>query len=171
MKTVFALFDEFSKASGAITQLQEHDFALDDMNALVLENVAKTQMETNLAKINVNVTDEVGSASDELEGLARLVGGEQPVSVPEVGNVYAAGDLATILTKSFSGPDSTNLQEALREFGVPDDAAAAYAKGINEGSVLLWVRSDDEKASNASNVFRNRGGKHITNNGASSTQA
>ena len=164
MKTVFALFDDFRKANGAVTQLQEHDFSLDEMNALVMENVAKTQMEGNLAKVNVNVTDEVGASSEELHGLARLVGGEQPVSVPNIGNVYAAGKLATILAKSFSGPDSTSLPEALEEFGVPADVAAAYTKGINDGSVLIWVRSEDKKASNASNVFRNRGGEHITNN-------
>lgn len=164
MKTVFALFDDFGKADGAITQLQEHDFALDDMNALVMENVAQAQMETSSAKVNINVTDKVGASEDELHGLARLVGGEQPVSVPEVGNVYAAGELATILTKSFSGPDSTSLPEAFREFGVPADAAASYTKGINDGNVLVWIRSEDEKAASASNVFRNRGGKHITNN-------
>ena len=164
MKTVFALFDDFGKADGAITQLQEHDFALDNMNALMMDTVAETQMETNFAEVNVNVTDKVGASSDELHGLARLVGGEQPVSVPGVGNVYAAGELATILTKSFSGPDSTSLQEALHQFGVPADTAASYTKGINNGHVLIWVRSADDKAANASNVFRNRGGKHVTNN-------
>jgi hypothetical protein len=159
MKTVFASFSDYASANTAVDELQERGFSLEEMNALVLEDVAKRQMATDQSEVNVDVTDEVGDV--ELHGLDRLVGGEQPVQAPEVGRVYAAGELATLLAKQFSGAGTRIFTEILQEFGVPAEAASRYESAVKSGGVLFWVRSDDARAAQAANVMGNRGASHI----------
>lgn len=162
MKTIFASFDNYASSRDAVNALLDEDFSLAEMNALVLADVAKREMETNQAKVHVNVTDEVGDVA--LHGLDRLVGGEQPVQAPQVGQVYAAGELATLLVNQFAGAGGNSFTDILQEFGVPSDAAAHYASAINGGGVIFWVRSDDARASQAATTLRDRGAQHVFTN-------
>lgn len=157
MKTVFALFDRYVPASKVVDALLDNGFQAAEINTVVDANAAKTNMEVNERQANVDVTAEVGE--QELHGLDRLLAAEEPAMVPRLGLVYAAGDVATTVT-SVSGREG-GLKAALLDFGLSVKPAAAYEEGVDSGSVLVFVRVNDERAGLAADIFRDKGGSHV----------
>jgi hypothetical protein len=100
MKTIFGFFDDYQQASQAIDKLLEKDFDLGEMNVIVLQSVAKNNMTGGLNRVKVEKTAEVDGV--EVHGLERLLAGEQPVNISNLGQVYAGGDLATMLANTAS---------------------------------------------------------------------
>jgi hypothetical protein len=165
MRTIFSRFEHFAEADEAVRALQAQDFPEDAINVLVNAKVAKSNLdEVNLARVHVDATDAVGE--QELSGLALLVGNEQPVNVPGVGPVLAAGQLATLLAGSAvpSSQGSDDMQSLLEEYGVPADTAARYCSALSGSGVLVWVRTDDERIGEAAELFRGHGGHDVRSN-------
>lgn len=160
-KTIFALFDNYPDAKAALDNLLDHDFAEDEMNVLVREQLAKDQMKVGLHEVDVKKSDEVGDIS--VRGLPRLLGGQQPVHLPGVGNVLAAGNLATVMARSASstGAEAEGLKQALKEMDVPENLAVTFRESLEEGGVLFWMRTDEEKAPEAASVLRKENGQHV----------
>lgn len=161
MKTIFALFQSYADAEEAVNGLLEENFDEEQMNVIVREDTAKENLNIDLHAADVRKTDEVGEQT--IHGLQQLLGGEQPVHVPDIGPVLAAGELATILSKGASAswaPDQA-LTAVLEGFGVPGDAAEAYREGINQGGVLIWVRVEDDEAAAAAGALREQNGQHV----------
>lgn len=154
MRTLFTLFDSYEEAKEAIQSLLEANFDEKAMNVIVREEIAKKKMEVNLHAVDVKKSDEVDGVT--VEGMAQLLGGEQPVELPGVGAVLAAGELATnaARTASASAAADVGLKAALQELDVPRDVAERYRQGINEGGVLLWVRTEDERAPAAASALQ-----------------
>lgn len=63
----------------------------------VQEGQAKEAMNVHLRKGPIESTEKVGE--QHLDGLDRLLVRQQAKTIPAVGNVYAAGQMATILLK------------------------------------------------------------------------
>ncbi|MGD8466476.1 MAG: hypothetical protein PVI09_21690 [Anaerolineae bacterium] len=154
MKTIFWLFEDYEQARTAVSVLLDKGLTEGNMNAIIGEEIAKRAMEINWEKAPVQVTDEVGRQT--LQGLDRLLAGEQPVQLPGVGEVYAAGELATIVAKTASSTRGTDggLRSALADFQVSSDKADAFRTGVMEGGLLFWVRVDDAKAPQALDVLQ-----------------
>jgi hypothetical protein len=161
VKTVFTLFEEFENAYEAVDRLQDEDFDSGQMNVIVLENIAKDAMEVDLEKVKVEKTGQVGEKS--VTGLDELLGGQKAVDVPNIGDVYAAGSLATMLVRSASAPGAVEggLEAALQDFNLTGEAAEGYRKGLEEGGLLFFIRSQDEKASDIVQLLRQNKGKFI----------
>ena len=119
MQTIWGLFKEYAQAKTAVAELELNEFPAAEINAIVQVMIAKDQMPVDLNKIRVAVAGQFGGAL--LRGLDRLVGGEEPVPVADVGQVSAAGELATLLVKAAIAPRATDgsRKGALVEFGVP----------------------------------------------------
>ncbi len=85
--------------------------------------------------------------------------------VPDLGDVLAGGELATILAKqaASSYAPGVALREALRDFGVPKDTAGAYQDGLEGSGVLLWVRTGDERAPATTTILEAENGKLVAN--------
>jgi hypothetical protein len=165
MRSVFSQFKNYADADEAVRTLQEKGFVGDDINVLVLAQVAKSNMdEVNLARVHVDVTDAVGE--QELSGLALLVGNEQPVHVRGVGPVLAAGQLATILanTATETSRADDDLQTMLVSYGIPEETAGSYHAVLTNGGVLAWVRTGDSRVGEVAEVFRSHNGKAVTAN-------
>lgn len=160
-KTIFALFDNYADAEAALDNLLEHNFTEDDMNVLVREQLAKERMDVDLHEVDVEKSDEVGDVT--VRGLPQLLGGQQPVHLPGVGNVLAAGDLATLMTRSASstGAADQGLKQALTEMNVPEDLAQTFREALEQGSVLFWMRTDEERAPAAANLLREENGQYV----------
>lgn len=154
VKTVFGLFETYEAARAAVDELQEAGAEISEMNAIVKSRVAKTAMDIDLRAAGVAVTDEVGEQT--LKGLDRLVGGEQPVNLPGLGNIYAAGEIATFIAKAAlrRREGDQGLEPALREFDVPADDASTFFAGIEGANWLIFVRTDDDKARQLLPVMR-----------------
>ncbi|NLG51167.1 MAG: hypothetical protein GX552_13750, partial [Chloroflexi bacterium] len=123
MKTIFGLFATYDDAEATTQALLDRGFSEDEMNAIVLEDVAKNEMDVNLEKITVEVSDELGQK--RARGLYAMLASRRPFRLAGVGRVYAAGDVASVLatTASLPGTAGTGFQGALEEFGVPEDEA------------------------------------------------
>jgi hypothetical protein len=156
MKTMFWLFDTYEAAKAALDKLMEAGFATGNMNIVVREQDAKDSMDLNWEKTNVRVTDSVGEQT--LEGLDRLLGGQQPVPVPKVGSVFAAGEMATVLIKTATSSQtgSVGLQQALISLNVPEQRAKRYVEGLKQGHWLFWIRAEDERASEVRSLLNDQ---------------
>ena len=129
------------------------DFDADEMNVIVLEEVAKGNIDTDWKKLNVAVTDEVGEQT--VQGLTRLLGGEQAIKLANMEDIYAAGELATVLarTASAQSAEGVGLKASLVDFNVPEGVAQVYRDGVEAGGVLFWLRTDDRRGAEATQIL------------------
>jgi hypothetical protein len=161
VRTTFGLFEQFADAEQAVEALLDEDFGKDEMNVIVQEEIAKNELDLSLEEANIAVTNEVGEKT--AQGLEALLGGQQPLTLPEVEEVYAAGEMATILAKTAAAPGTTGEEfpTVLQEFGIPTNIARSYTEGIAEGSLLFWIRTDDGRAAKATDLLRKNNGVHV----------
>lgn len=161
MKTVFGLFENYADAAESVDALLEEEFALESLNVIVRENVAKENADVNVREAGVQ--EAKGDDEQMGRGLAQILGGEQPVHVSGVRDILARGELATILAKDAASSFAPGmaLEKALRDFGVPQEVAAAYQDGVENGGIILWVRAPDERAPVAAKVMETENGKLV----------
>lgn len=165
MQTIFSGFDQFADADAVVQALLAANFPVEELNVLVDVQTAKSNLDqVNRARVHVDVTDAIGE--QVLSGLALLVGNKQPVAVQGLGQVYASGQLATILASSTTagGQSGDNAQTILASYGVPVEKAAAYQKLVHTGGVLLWLRSEEQRVSTAAEIFRRHNGHTLLAN-------
>lgn len=154
VRTIFALFADYAEAREAIEALRDRGFRVDAMNAIILTEAARSAMDVNLRTADAQAS--VGLSGRTLRGLDRLLATEQSVPLPPVGSVLAAGELANFIVAAAGASGSTNggLVDALVDFGVPREAAEAYQRGVMEGGLLFWMRTDDERAGEAREIIQ-----------------
>lgn len=162
MKPVFGLFESYADAQAATGELLERGFGEGEMNAIIQKEAAKSSLEVNLERVNVEVTEAIGEKT--IHGLDRLIGSQQPVRISDVGEVYAGGEVATILTgtASIQGAAASGLKAALIDLGMPDQVAEACRAGIESGGVLLWIRTSDDRVAEAANVLSSHKGSYVS---------
>lgn len=163
MKTLFAQFEQYADAQAAVDHLLNAGFTVDEMNVIVQTQVIKNELDVNQSTMHVDVTDKIGEQT--LHGLAGLLSGRQPVRTTQVGAVYAVGELATVVSHTAAGADNTgnDMQSILVEFGVPAETAARYIDNLRNGSLLFWLRAEDERAGLAGDALRTHQGQHMVN--------
>ncbi len=159
MISVLALFERYEDCKAVVDRLMVQGFDEQHMNVIVDEEVAKTHFDVSLQQVDVKATDELG---ERRTGLDILLGTEQPIDVPWLGAVYAAGELATILVKTAAAPDTGGLKDALVDLDVSEPTARRYVEGILAEGLLFWIRTDDERASEAVEILREHNGRHVT---------
>ena len=151
MKTIFGLFERYGNARQITGELLDLGFDEGDVNVLVRDDVAKGDMQVDLEKVRTQATKEVGQKT--VRGLAAILGTEVPVDVPVLGGLYAAGDLATIAVKAATGGPK-GLEQGLIDLGLSESVSESYRVGVEKGSFLVWIRSDDEQAAEVMRIFR-----------------
>lgn len=153
METIFALFADYASAREAVEELRERGFRVEEMNAIIYAEVARGAMDVNPRTADVRASKALGERT--LRGLDRLLATEQPVPLPPVGDVLAAGELANLVVAAAGAPDAEGgLTAALVDFGVPREAAGAYQRGVVDGGLLFWIRTDDERAGEAREIIQ-----------------
>mgnify|MGYP006288951789 CR=1 FL=1 len=129
-----------------------------EINVIVDAEVAKSHMDVNLERAAIEATDVVG---DEAMGLDIILGAERPMEVHPLGNIYAAGEIATILANAAAAPDTTGIEQMLEEFGVPSSKVGVYVETVATGGLIFWIRVDDDRASEARAILRKHNGFDI----------
>lgn len=162
MKTIFGIFDSYPAAKSAVDTLLGQDFTSDELNALVQEEIAKEQSAVNFEVADVQATDEVGEKT--LHGLDYLIAGEQPVDIPDVGEVLAAGELGTMLAKAAAVPGEVDggLRKALADFSVAEEYASKYRARVEAGELLVFIRAPDDRAQEAAQILEDAGGRELS---------
>ena len=154
MKTFFGLVHGYEQGDAAVRALLKGGFESESINAVLLETIAKNGMDAGLNRIKVDKSEELGQPG--AHGLDGLLGGEQALPVPDVGRVFAAGELANLLTNMATLPGTADggLKGALIEFNLPPQQADFFVDGIRDGGLLLFVRTEDERAREAASILR-----------------
>jgi hypothetical protein len=138
MKTIFTMFDDETAAETAVAKLRDEGFTFDEINAVVKANQADNMI-----------------TNENAPKLHHLLQGEQGVVLSDVGEVYAAGPIATTLVRTAAAPGAVSggLGAALVDFSVAEDKAAVYQSAVQEGQILLWVRAEDDQAATIGNIL------------------
>lgn len=146
MKTMVWLFDEYTVAKSAVTKMIELGAPLEQLNAIIDKETAREALDMDWSKADVRVSEEVGER--ELQGLDRVLAGEEPVSTPDAGELLAGGQLATLVAKTASTPAGGvhGLGPALVELLVLEETAQELVAGIEAGGVLVMLRAEDSLA-------------------------
>lgn len=160
METIFGLIRDYDQGDAAVRALLEGGFEPDQINVVLLESIAKNGMEAGQNRIKVEKSEAHGEPGTH--GLDGLLGGEQVVRVQDVGEIYAAGELATVLTKTASVPGTVNggLRSALVEFNVSPETAEFFVKGVKAGGLLFFIRTQDEQIGEAAGILRDHKAEH-----------
>lgn len=162
MKTIFAIFDSYDATKSAVDALLDGDFSPAELNVLVQVETAREQSGIDSRVADVKATEGIGEKS--LRGLNGLIAGEQPVVIPDVGEVLAGGELATMLARTAAAPGEVDggLQKALIDFSLAEGAAKKYRAQVEMGDLLVIVRAPDDRAQEAADVLQNAGGSHFS---------
>lgn len=90
-------------------------------------------------------------------GLTGVLLGLGVLAIPGFGPVLAAGPLVAGLAGAGLGAAVGGLVGALVSWGVPPEEAELYAESVRRGSILVGVKTPDERAQQAVNVMNNHG--------------
>lgn len=156
MRTVFGLFSTYEDARDAVVELLDNRIDRWDIHA-VMQKLAAENATAEQDRSRVKVEKSIPVTGSELRGLDRMIAGMKAVRLPEVGEVYAAGDLASHLVRT--AMTSTNgaggsMKAALVDAGIGAAHAAAIQKGLSAGGVLVMARVADERAPEAGEIMR-----------------
>jgi hypothetical protein len=156
MKTVFGLFEDYHSATMAVDTLLEKVFEYEELNVIVSRSTAENWMD--------QAPEEAEDESSEQSSLLdEMLDRRQGIIIPHTGPVYAAGQLANLIAKaaidSGSGP---GLEEALESFNLNPNTAKTYREGIHRGGLLVFLRTEDERAAEAASTFREMKAKEIS---------
>lgn len=147
MRIIYALFRRIEDAKEAVDRLLEQEFSEDQMNAVVQEDTAKIYLDIRKHQIATEKTSKIGNR--EVRGLESMLGGMHAITVSDVGPVFASGNVATTLIKAAAALNNGALKAALMDFQIPPGLASEYQRGILEGGLLFWIRTDQQSAYNA----------------------
>lgn len=149
MKTIVALFDDFTDAQAAIRDLSKRGVAR--KNISLIANDRDERYSSQL----VDQTDEAATHAAEgaaagavtggvLGGLGGLLLGIGALAIPGVGPIIAAGPIAAALSGAAIGAVAGGVVGALIGWGIPEEEAHYFAEGIRRGGTLIGVTTPDE---------------------------
>lgn len=124
MNTMVGLFDGMEQAEQFIRDLVGASISRDAISVVAPTHANRS--ETN----------------ESLDGALGLMDNVQVHTVLGVGNVVAAGPLASALDNSVSAT-TRGLLAGLQDMGVPEHQAHAFAEGVRRGSSLVAVQAEN----------------------------
>lgn len=164
MKTIFCLFRDFKDAQAGIEDLVSERFPKGEMNLIMQAQSAKNALDINPRAENIPVTGQQ-TESERVPILDTMLHGKQPVTLPGAGKIYTFGELANVMTRTASavatGESVDGLQGALVDFGLPPKVAKEYYNGVRSGGLLFFLRTSDERSSEAASRLRNQDGNNL----------
>lgn len=163
MKTIFTLYKNYGYAQAAVEELLNNRFNENYLNVIAQELTVKNS--TDLQSNNHHSADRSKNAEKNQVKLDQLLVGKKAVPLADAGKVIAAGELAAMLAKFAASPEHATavngLQAALLDFGLAKEAAAKLSNGVKEGQLMLFLRTEDERASEAASILKNQEGLDI----------
>ena len=171
MKTIVGLYDNMQDAEEAISDLVAAGF---DRSAISLmatdrwaDEVAGATLPTDgdgngtaVAPTGEQIASDVTTGAvtgGVVGGLTGVLLGLGVLAIPGFGPVLAAGPLVAGLAGAGIGAAVGGLVGALVSWGVPQEEAELYAESVRRGSILVGVKTEDERAQQAVNVMNNHG--------------
>ncbi|WP_337181062.1 general stress protein [Shinella sp.] len=154
MKTVTALFDDYSDASAAVSALEARGVPSSDISIVSNNADDRHGKESNAAE-GAGAGAGIGAA---VGGVGGLLTGLGIMAIPGVGPVVAAGWLAATAAGAAAGAvaggAAGGLIGAMTDSGVPEEHAHVYAEGVRRGGTLVTARVDDGLYAEAEAILR-----------------
>ena len=146
MQTTIGLFSTYEDAADALNALRRNGIDPDDINVIVNKDIADSHVETGEDPTTPVLQPRDGIPEQGV--LDDLIAGQVAHDLSDVGEVYAAGEIAGVIaaTAARTSTGSRQLETALAEFAIPQERAEAMAEGVADGGVLTLVRTRDEEA-------------------------
>jgi uncharacterized membrane protein len=161
MKTVVGLFENYSNADRAVSELSSHGFSRDEISIAARDAAIRDRMATGESGKERAVAESAGAGAvggGVLGGLTGLLVGIGALAIPGIGPVVAAGTLAATLGSTAVGAGigaaAGGLIGALVGMGIPEEDAHFYAEGVKRGGVLVTVQTSDDRANDALRIMR-----------------
>jgi hypothetical protein len=160
MKTVVGLFENYTDADRAVSELNTRGFNRNEISVAARDSALRDRV-VGTAGQERAVAESAGAGAvggAVVGGLGGLLVGLGALAIPGVGPVIAAGTLATALGSTAAGAGigaaAGGLIGALVGLGIPEDDAHFYAEGVKRGGVLVTVQASDDRATEALNIMR-----------------
>lgn len=165
--TIVGMFDRMSDAQSAIRELVDQGIDRDDIS-LIARNQDETPARTTDDSTHSLTTNAAGEAKRTVDGtsmgenvaagtivggLGGLLIGLGALAIPGIGPIVAAGPIATTLAGLGFGALGGGIIGGLKDAGVPDGDAHAYAEGVRRGSILVSVRAHDQRAADITDIM------------------
>jgi uncharacterized protein (TIGR02271 family) len=162
-KTVVGMFDKFSDAQAAVTDLLSSGFDRKDISVVKRQDEAtsttaqgRTRDRTDAGDVDPGTGAAIGAGTGAVIGGAAglalsALGG---IAIPGLGALLGVGPIvATTLGGAGIGAAAGGLAGALMAAGVPEEHAQYYVEGIRRGGTLVTVRASDEMADRAAEIL------------------
>ena len=153
MRTVTGLFDDYTDASSAVSELEAVGVPSSDIS-IVSNNADRRHGESNAAEgagTGAGIGAVVGGAGGLLTGLGLM-------AIPGVGPVVAAGWLAATAAGAAAGAvaggAAGGIIGGLTNSGVPERDAHFYAEGVRRGGALVTAKVADALAPEAEAILK-----------------
>lgn len=160
MKTVVGLFENYTDADRAVSELNTRGFNRNEISVAARDNSIRNQVAGESAREQA-VAESAGAGAvggAVVGGLGGLLVGIGALAIPGIGPIITAGTLATALGTTAAGAGigaaAGGLIGALVGMGIPEEDAHFYAEGVKRGGVLVTVQTSDDRASEALNIMR-----------------
>ncbi|MBB3644346.1 putative membrane protein [Rhizobium sp. BK619] len=146
MRTVTGLFDSYTDAESAVSQLRSLGIDHDEISVVSNNSDSRHKIDAD----DNDVAEDAGKGAGigaVLGGTGGLLTGLGIMAIPGVGPVVAAGWLAAALagaaTGAVVGGAAGGLIGALTDAGVDERDAHVYAEGVRRGGTLVTARVPD----------------------------
>lgn len=154
-KTITRLFDNYSDARTAVSDLEIHGLSHDDISI-----VANNAHGEHGVDEGINEDGDVtrgASTGAALGGAGGLLAGLGLLAIPGLGPIVAAGWLAATATGAavgaLGGAATGGIVGALKNAGHTDEEANVYSEGVRRGGTLVSAKVADNDAAEAEAIL------------------
>jgi hypothetical protein len=164
MSVITRLFDNYSDAARAVSELERAGIPADDVSIVANNSEGwyrdggpDVRRDADGGRIIDRDHDGVDDRTEgagagagigaTVGGVAGLLAGLGLLAIPGIGPVVAAGWLASTAALAAAGGVTGGIIGALTQAGVSDEEAHAYAEGVRRGGTLVTARVPDGERS------------------------
>jgi hypothetical protein len=149
-RTITRLFDDYSDAKTAVTELERIGVPRDDLS-IVANDAHGTHGAERADNDGINDDGDVTrgvSTGAAIGGVGGLLAGLGLLAIPGLGPIVAAGWLASTAVGAaiggVGGAATGGIVGALKNAGHSDEEAGVYAEGVRRGGTLVSARVEDD---------------------------
>ncbi len=156
-KTITRMFDNYSDAQQAVTELNRLGINDDDVS-LIASNADGSHGEHYDHSEAAEDAGKGAATGGLIGGAGGLLAGLGMLAIPGLGPVVAAGWLASTVigagVGAAVGGAAGGIVGALKDSGESEDDAHIYAEGVRRGGTLLSARVPDDLAGEAEGILK-----------------
>lgn len=154
--TVIGIFESEDIAEKAVRNMKEKGFGDNEISIVAKDHKGEVGEDGDISYEDQNLADGT-AAGGALGGLTGLLAGAGALLIPGVGPIIAAGPLAGALTGVVTG----GVAGGLIDYGIPEERGEHYEQKVKEGNILVTLRTEEEKAEEASSILKKYGAEDV----------